>query len=270
MGSKTKILVNSLMACVAASIFCACSQVKSDDGQVAQDTPKIPVMSEARANSGTNRANSGTNVAEVYNPKPSHLSTLATATTFEAIGIAPRPYCERSDPSECALKILPLTAEDEWEAPDPSNPYRLVREDSAFERAIGFEDSILFPADLDPQFIAYYVPNFSLSDDVDEADFPAEVWWETALLPVSWNQTGCSGVMGIDLRRGITNHPRDSFFFVNKSGEKHIHTLVSFQPISVELTVSGYQINTNIGPTAAITITPDDEGRCVAKVRSDE
>lgn len=263
MGLKTEILVNSLLACVAASIFCACSQVKSDDGQVAQDPPKTPMASEVPTNSGTN-------VTEVSGPKPSHLSTFATATTFETIGITPRPFCERGDPSECDVNLLPLTTDNDREISDPTNPYRLVRQDSAFEDAIGFKGNVLFPTDLDPQFIAYYVPNFSLSDDLDEADLPAEVWWETALLPVSWNKTGCSGVMGIDLRRGITNHPRDSFFFVNKSGEKHIHTLVSFQPISVEVTVSGYQINTDIGPTAAITITPDDEGRCVAKVRSDE
>ena len=263
MGLRTKIVVNSLVACVAASVFCAPSQAKSGDGQVAQDAPKTPMKPDAPAGSGTD-------VAEDSNPKSSRLSTLATATTFEAIGVTPEFYCERRDPSNCYVELFPPTNEiDEMEIAAPSNPHRMVRQDSAFESAIAYTGSILFPADLDPQFIAYYVPSFTLSDDIDEADLPASLWWETALLPVIWSQTGCSGVMGIGLRRGVTEHPIDSFFFEDGSSGIAIQTFSAFQKMSVELTVSGYQIRTQYGETASITLTPDDEGRCVAVVQRD-
>jgi len=214
--------------------------------------------------------NSGTDVADPHTPKSSRFSTLATATTFEAIGITPRPSCERSNPSECDVGLPPITTDGEWEIPKASNPYRLVRQDGAFENAIGNNGSVLFPADLDLQFIAYYVPKYSLSDDWDTRSLSDDVWFETALLPVIWNQTGCSGIMGVSMYRGMTEHPRDSFFFVDESGGTSIETSFSYGQTSVELTVSGYQLNTEDGVTAALTLTRDDEGRCVATVKKDE
>lgn len=271
MSLKSEIAIKSLVACATASIICACSSARPGDGKVVQDTP---ITSEAPMDSGSD-GNSETDSAEVSNPGSSHLSTLATATTFESLGVTLKPYCEESDPSECSLDVLPWETNGGPRIPEPSNPYRLVRQDNAFDNATGNSGGVLFPADLDTQLVAFYVPKYSLSDVWETRSYSDDlwskddVWYETALLPVVWKQTGCSGIMGVTLYRGITEHPRNSFFFVDENGVTSIETSFSYGQTKVELTESGYQLNTEDGVTAALTLKPDDEGQCVATVQKD-